>query len=179
MDAMNDVSRMQPARAWPVAENFLPDFELPSSEGPMVSTSGYRYRRSLVLVFAGEHTDNTAHTLLSDLARQYREIERENAEVLAVVHGTSADAARVRERYGLPFPVLADRNGQVHREYGAVTPDDRAVTEAVYVAGRFGKVYLSSRATDGPPLPTSHDILGRLHFIEAQCPECGQDEPLL
>jgi hypothetical protein len=41
-----------------------------------------------------------------------------------------------------------------------MTGDGRFAAGAVYVAGRFGKVYLSSRSSDGPPLPTAQGILG-------------------
>lgn len=167
-------------RAWPVVENFLPDFELPSSGGKPVAPADFRNRRNLVLAFVGEysseHSPSSSHSLLLDLARHYAEIVQENAEVLAIVRGTTAQAAHLRERYDLPYPVLADEDGRAHRAYGAVTLDGRATSEAVYVAGRFGKVYLDSRATDTPSLPMWHGILGALRYIEAQCPECGQYE---
>jgi peroxiredoxin len=118
-------------------------------------------------------------SLLSDLARHYTEIGREDAEVLVVMRGTTAQAAQVKECGDLPFPVLTDEDGQVHRDYGAVTPDGRSVCEAVYVIGRFGKVYMSSRAGDGPPLPLASCILRWLYFIEARCPECGLQEPFM
>ncbi len=57
-----------------------------------------------------------------------------------------------------------------------MTQDGRSASEAVYVAGRYGKIYLSSRAVDGPPLPTANGILGSLDFIESRCPECGREE---
>jgi peroxiredoxin len=167
---------MKPATAWPIAENFMPEFELSSSTGQTFRTSDYRNRRSLILVFAGEYSRDTSYALLLDLAKHYSEIAGERAEVLVVVRGTPKDAAQIKQRNDLPFPVLADEDGQVHRNYGAMTSDGRSASEAVYAAGRFGKVYLSSRASDGPPLPTANDILGSLHFIESQCPECGREE---
>lgn len=178
-DTVDTVSIIEARRAWPVAENFMPDFRLPSAEMEPVQTSDYRKIRSLVLVFVGECSPRTATNLLSDLARHYAEIARESAEVLVVVRGTPAAAAQFKKRDDLPFPVLADEDGQVHRDYGAMSQDGRSVCEAVYVAGRFGKVYLSSRACDGPPLPTAQGILSWLYFIESKCPECGWDEPLM
>ena len=172
--------------AWPVAENFMPDFTLPSVDEQMVQTVDYhspahdRDRRSLILLFLGEnradHKSKSADGILLDLARHYEQIVGAPAEVLAVVRGTLREAAQIKQNSRLPFPVLADVNGQVHRDYGATTADGRSACEAVYVAGRFGKIYLSSRASDGPPLPTARVILGSIYFIESRCPECGRDE---
>lgn len=88
-----------------------------------------------------------------------------------VVRGTLAEGAQIKQRDDLLFPVLTDEDGQVHQSYGAMTGDGRFAAGAVYVARRFGKVYLSSRSSDGPPLPTAQGILGTLRFIEARCPE--------
>ncbi|HYO48805.1 MAG TPA: redoxin domain-containing protein [Chloroflexia bacterium] len=118
-DTVDTVSIMEARRAWPVAENFMPDFKLPSAEMEPVQTSDYRKTRSLVLVFVGECSPRPATNLLSDLARHYAEIARESAEVLVVVRGTAAAAAQFKKRDDLPFPVLADEDGQVHRDYGA------------------------------------------------------------
>lgn len=172
-------------QAWPVVENFMPDFKLPSAEGQPIKTSDYHShdhdpnRRSLILVFVGPYSSDMrgpTSGLLSDLSRRYAEIVSGSAEVLAIVRGTTAEAAQVKQDGRLPFPVLADEDGQVYRDYGAITPDGRSVSQAVYVAGRYGKVYLSSRASDGPPLPTADGVLGSLDFIESRCPECGREE---
>jgi hypothetical protein len=176
--------------AWPVVDNFMPDFTLPSVDEQMVQTLDYHSpahdhdRRSLILLFLGEcssdnsadYSHKTTSGLLLDLARHYTQIVGASAEVLAVVRGTLRGAAQIKQDSRLPFPVLADEDGQVHRNYGATTADGRSACEAVYVAGRFGKIYLSSRASDGPPLPTVRVILGSMYFIESRCPECGREE---
>jgi len=179
-----DTRRERPA--WPVAENFMPDFTLPCVDEQTVQTVDYHSpahdhdRRGLILLFLGEHRadhrSKTADDLLLDLARHYEQIVGASAEVLAMVRGTLREAAQIKQDSRLPFPLLADEDGQVHRDYGATTPDGRSACEAVYVAGRFGKIYLSSRASDGPPLPTARVILGSIYFIESRCPECGTEE---
>ena len=187
---INSTKNPEAARSWPVIGNFMPDFSLPSTEGHPVQTSVYHDdihdhdRRSLILVFVGEpvadltagHSSTPASALLLDLALNYAGIVGESAQVLAVVRGTPEEAEQLKQRNNLPFPVLADEEGQVHLDYGAMTPDGRTASEAVFVAGRYGKVYLSSRASDGPPLPAVSGILRSLDFIESRCPECGRDE---
>ena len=190
LNTMNSVQTPKATRIWPIAGNFMPDFTLPSTKGQPIPTSGYhdcnqeRGRRSLILVFVGDRaaeymvdpSRSSSSSLLLDLARRYTEIVSESAQVLVVVRGTLEEAMQLQRHDNLPFPVLADEDGQVHRDYGATTRDRRAASEAVFVAGRYGKIYLSSRASDGPPLPTVNGILGSLDFIESRCPECGREE---
>jgi len=92
----------------------------------------------IVLVFQGEYSRGTSSRLPADLAGRYTEIPGEGAGVLAVVQGTPDEAAQIKQRDELPFPALADEDGQVHRDYGAVTQDGTSVSEAVYISGRFG-----------------------------------------
>jgi peroxiredoxin len=190
LNTMNFTKNSAAAQSWPVIGNFMPDFRLPSTEGHPIQTSDYHDyihdhdRRSLILVFVGQptadltagHSHTPASALLLDLALNYTGIVGESAQVFAVVRGTPEEAEQLKQHNNLPFPVLADEDGQVHRDYGAMTPDGRTTSEAVFVAGRYGKVYLSSRASDGPPLPAVSGILRSLDFIESRCPECGQDE---
>ena len=190
LNTMNFMKNSAAARTWPVIGNFMPDFRLPSTDGHLIQTCDYhdcihdQDRRSLILVFVGEHTTDLtadhsrtpASGLLLDLALHYTGIVGESAQVFAVVRGTLEEAEQLKQHNNLPFPVLADEDGQVHWDYGAMTPDGRTACEAVFVVGRYGKVYLSSRASDGPPLPAVSGILRSLDFIESRCPECGHDE---
>lgn len=50
--------------AWPVAGNFLLEFELPSSDGQTVRACDYRNRQNLVLVFTGEFAPGATPAVL-------------------------------------------------------------------------------------------------------------------
>ncbi len=96
-------------QAWPVAENFMPDFSLHSTEGQPIQTSDYHNplnRRSLILVFVVDYSSDdirkTSSSLLLDLARRYTEIVSGSAEVLVVVRGTTAEAAQIKQHGNLP-----------------------------------------------------------------------------
>lgn len=159
-----------------VAGEILPDFDLASSDGRRIGPGDYRNHHNLVVIFAGDVSHDFSRELLSGLAERYHAIAREAAEVLAVVCGDVEVAAALKSRDNLPFPVLADPSGSTHRAFGAQTLNGRAVAQAAYVLGRFGRIYFASRAADGAPLPAPHDIVTWLYFVEAQCPECGQSE---
>jgi len=151
----------------------LRDFELTSALGAQIQLSDYRGRSNLVLIFADDQ--QSTMTLLSDMASQYAQIKNEEAEVLAVVQLALERAAETKQRLKLPYPVLADKDGRIHREVGAVSPQGN-VAAAVYVTDRFGEVFGLYRTRDGQALPNVAEILSWLEFVNSQCPECEPPE---
>lgn len=151
----------------------LHDFELTSALGVHIQLSDYRGRSNLVLIFADDQ--QSTMTLLSDTASQYTQIKNEEAEVLAVVQLTREQAAETKQRLKLPYPVLADEDGRIHREVGAVSLQG-SVAAAVYVTDRFGEVFGLYRTRDGQALPKVAEILSWLEFVNSQCPECEPPE---
>lgn len=158
-----------------IAGQLMPDFHLISSEGQYVAVSDYRGHRNLVLVFVGSPSCNSCHQLLTNLARSYPEFLAWEAEVLVVVQCSIREAGFIKHRYSLPFPVLADEGGQVHRAVGAWTAD-RKPAVVIYITDRFGEICKVYRLGQGHPLPTPAEMLEWLRFIEIQCPECGAPE---
>jgi peroxiredoxin len=87
---------------------------------------------------------------------------------------TREQAAETKQRLKLPYPVLADEDGRIHSEVGAVNP--RGSAAAVYVTDRFGEVFGLYRTRDGQALPKVAEILSWLEFVNSQCPECEPPE---
>lgn len=143
----------------------VPDFDLPSSAGRRVATSSYRGRRNLVLAFVGKPAADAARALLTTLAAHYPEFAEEEAEVLAVIQGSIQEAERAKRQDTLPFPLLADEEGTVHRSFGALA------SAAIYITDRFGEIFGVYRTGAGEPLPTAEEMLDWLRFIGLQCPE--------
>lgn len=52
------------------------------------------------------------------MGRRHERLLEQNTTVLVIGGGEVADAVKVAERYKLPFPVLADRDRSVYRDYG-------------------------------------------------------------
>jgi len=161
------------AEKCPVKGQLIRDFELPSTEGRKVSASDYRGRLNLVLVLA----DGRPRSLefLTRVAKGYREIRGEQAEVLAILQGTTEKAARVKDQASAKFPVLIDRDGRIHRLMGA--QDRRGQPGmAVCVTDRFGEVFATFRESQKQAMPTVQEIVGWLTFVNSQCPECSPPE---
>ncbi len=155
---------------YPRAGQRMPDFSLVASDGLPVRTSKYRGRRNLVLAFVDGTGCDPCRGWLSNMAGDYEEVLRHEAQVLVVVHGSLDDAGEVKRANNLPFPVLADVDGAVHRRVGAVTPGGQPAM-AVYVVDRFGEIFNVSRTGEGDTVPAPEEVLDWLQFIEIQCPE--------
>lgn len=156
----------------PSKDRCLYGFELTSTLGRRIQLSDYRGCSNLVLICM-DHRGETIQLLL-DVARQYPEIKDEEAEVLAIVRSPD-QSAESKQQLQLPYPLLVDEDGRVHRELGAIDLHGHDAA-AVYVIDRFGKVFGAYRTGDGEPLPRVVDILKWLAFINIQCPECEAPE---
>ncbi len=147
------------------------DFVLPSARGEPIQLSRYRGRKPLVLVLAG----GKERALLRALAQRENGLRSEQAQVLAVVAGAPEQAAHIKAGGELPFPVLADADGQVHRTLGAVTAHGEPAP-ALFVTDRFGEVFAAFHVGKGQSLPDADDILDWVAFVNRQCEECFPPE---
>ncbi|MBE0596343.1 MAG: redoxin domain-containing protein, partial [Desulfuromonadales bacterium] len=132
---------------------------LPEAGGETVGTADYRGRRNLALLLTHPPGCAPCEAKLRELAAGYGELTAGVAEVLAVVPAPVAAAREMKERLGLPFPVLADPEHSLGEEGWLV------------VADRFGEVFASGRAGERHLIPSVGEIAEELAFIEVQCPE--------
>ncbi len=151
----------------------LHDFELVEALGNTVRLADYRSRANLVVIATDDRPETAK--LLSDAANRYREIKNAESEVLAVLHTSRDHAVAFKQSLNLPYPVLADPDGRLHRKLGAVDSEGRD-SAAVYVTNRFGEVFGIYRTAVGQPVPGIADVLDWLEFVNAQCPECEPPE---
>ena len=151
------------------------DFTLTSTQGHPISLSDYRGRSNLVLVFAGGGDSSPDLKILAEIAADYGRFIDEQTQVLAVMQCTPAKAARIKEEANLPFPLLVDEDGRIHRHTGAADNYGQPAT-AIYITDRFGEVFAVYRAAEGQTMPDVREIVTWLAFINSQCPECGPPE---
>lgn len=162
-------------QARPAKGQLIRDFTLTSTLGRQVSLSDYRGCSNLVLVFAGGGAGRPDLKVLADIAADYALIQQEQAEVLAIMQCAREKAARIKQEANLPFPLLVDEDGRIHRPAGAADEEGSPAT-AIYITDRFSEVFSVYRAAEGQTMPTSREIVEWLSFINSQCPECGSPE---
>jgi thioredoxin-dependent peroxiredoxin len=94
-----------------------PDFELSGDSGERVRLSDLR-GRTVVLYFYPKDDTPGFTTQARSLRDVYGEIQERGATVLGVSPDTEASHVKFREKYGLPFTLLADPDHEVAELYG-------------------------------------------------------------
>ncbi|MCC6350522.1 MAG: thioredoxin-dependent thiol peroxidase [Candidatus Eisenbacteria bacterium] len=102
----------------PVIGKPAPDFTLPSSSGESVSLKSFKNHKSVVLYFYPK--DDTPGCTKE--ACGFRDLTAEFEKAGAVILGVSNDPvdshAKFRDKFKLPFELLADEDASVSKAYG-------------------------------------------------------------
>jgi peroxiredoxin Q/BCP len=94
-----------------------PDFELTSDSGDTVRLSGLRGRQVVLYFYPKDDTPGCT-TQACGVRDAYGEFERAGAVVLGVSPDSEASHVKFKEKYGLPFTLLADTDHTVSEAYG-------------------------------------------------------------
>ena len=95
-----------------------PDFELENDAGETVKLSSLR-GSPVVLYFYPKDDTPGCTTQACGIRDVYGEFERAGAVVLGVSPDTAASHVEFKQKYGLPFTLLADPDHSVAERYGA------------------------------------------------------------
>ena len=94
-----------------------PDFELTADDGSTVKLSDLRGKQ--VVLYFYPRDDTRGCTAQACAFRDvYGELQAKGAVVLGVSRDDEASHRRFREKYGLPFSLLSDLDGEVVEQYG-------------------------------------------------------------
>jgi len=94
-----------------------PDFTLPSDTGEEVSLSDFR-GRPVVLYFYPKDDTPGCTAQAQGIRDAYADFERAGAIVLGVSPDSVKRHVKFKEKYGLPFTLLADPEHEVAERYG-------------------------------------------------------------
>jgi peroxiredoxin len=168
-------AQLTPAHRTPSRGHLMPDFTLPSTEGKQIGLYDYRGRSGLVLFFAADADHPEEQRLIDNLGEHYAEIREQDSEVLIVVTCSREQVEEIKRQARLLFPVLLDREAQVHKIVGALGHQS-VPAPAVYVTDRFMEVFAAWLTGAGGTLPSISDVLSWLAYLDSVCPECTQVE---
>ncbi len=94
-----------------------PDFELPSDTGERVRLSELR-GRPVVLYFYPRDDTAGCTAQACGMRDAYEEFEERGAVILGVSPDAETSHVKFKQKYGLPFTLLADREHEVAEAYG-------------------------------------------------------------
>ena len=94
-----------------------PDFTLESDAGEQVSLSGFRGRPVVIYFYPKDDTPGCT-TQACGIRDAYGEFEKAGAVVLGISPDTEKKHVKFKEKYDLPFTLLADPDHEVADRYG-------------------------------------------------------------
>ena len=116
-----------------------PDFELASDTGEQVRLSSLR-GRPVVLYFYPRSDTSGCTRQASGIRDLYDEFKARDAVVLGVSTDDVAAQARFKEKYSLPFTILADPERTIGDAYGVLQAGKTSYARSTYLIGRDGTV---------------------------------------
>ena len=137
---------MATASLLPVIGKPAPDFTLPSTTGEPVSLKQFKNRKSVVLYFYPK--DDTPGCTKE--ACGFRDLREDFEQVGAVILGVSNDPVdahlKFREKFKLPFDLLADEDASVSKAYGVYKQKNlygkkyMGIERTTFIVDRTGRV---------------------------------------
>jgi peroxiredoxin Q/BCP len=97
--------------------DLAPDFTLTSDAGERVTLSSLR-GRPVVLYFYPKDNTPGCTTQACAIRDSYADFETKNAVVLGVSPDSESSHVKFKEKYGLPFTLLADPDHAISEQYG-------------------------------------------------------------
>ncbi len=122
-----------------------PDFELKSDSGESVRLSDLRGKQVVLYFYPKDDTPGCT-TQACGIRDVYGELERAGAVVLGVSPDSEASHVKFKEKFGLPFALLADEEHTVADEYGVwgekkyMGRTYMGVSRSTFVIGEDGNV---------------------------------------
>lgn len=124
-----------------------PDFSLPDHSGKIVSLSELLTRGPVLLYFYPADFTPVCTREACAFSAVEPELARAGVSLIGISPQDEATHTRFRERYSLPFPLLADPNKQVIRAYDCNGLLGFGVSRVTYLIGKGGHIQEAAKAT--------------------------------
>ena len=115
----------------PKAGDLAPDFELQTDSGDSIRLSDYRGRKVVLFFYPRADTPGCIKEACG-FRDDYSLFTDQDMVVLGISPDTVRAQAKFSEKYGFPFPLLADKDRSVAHVYGVWKPSEQRPSGAAY-----------------------------------------------
>ena len=136
-----------------------PDFELRADDGRTVKLSDLRGKPVVLYFYPKDDTPGCAAQACG-IRDSYAEFKARGAEVLGISVDDETSHQAFREKYNLPFTLLADPDKQAGEAYGVTREDKPWFERSTFVIDEEGNVAKELRRVD--PLLHTDQVLEAL-----------------
>ena len=133
-----------------------PDFELRADDGRTVKLSDFRGRPVVLYFYPKDDTPGCAAQACG-IRDSYSEFQARGAEVLGISVDDETSHQAFREKYNLPFTLLADPDSEAGKAYGVTQEDKPWFERSTFVIDADGNVAKELRRVD--PLLHADQVL--------------------
>jgi peroxiredoxin len=147
----------------------IPAFTLPGADGMPHSPWVYKQHQHLILLFTRTASSNEARGLLRAFAKGYPSFRVEECAILAISPGTVIANLHTQEELHLPYPLLADPEGEVISRYTHWDPTSGSLNPSILLADRYNALYQQWVADSEADLPPIEELLEALRYLNKLC----------
>jgi len=123
-----------------------PDFSLPDHSGKTVSLSGLLAKGPVLLYFYPADFTPVCTREACAFGAVEPELTKAGVSLIGISPQNEATHTRFRERYSLPFPLLADPDKKVIRAYDCNGLLGFGVSRVTYLIGKDGRIQEAAKA---------------------------------
>ncbi len=147
----------------PVGQS-APDFKVKDASGKMVSLSGFKGKKNVVLIFYQGDFCRVCGAQLDNLQSNLKAFQDYDAEILAISSDPIEKARKTFGEHGLSFSVLPDEQLKIINQFGVPNVKRNIAWPSVFIIDKAGIVKLSYADPDFKRL-YSPELLKALEVI--------------
>jgi peroxiredoxin len=147
----------------------IPAFTLPGADGMPHSPWDYKQRQHLILLFTHKTSSGETRSLLRAFAKAYTAIREDQCSILAISPDTVLTNLQSQAELHLPYPLLADPNGEVFSRYTYWDITTHRLNPCIVLADRYNALYQHWVAEREIDLPTIEELLDSLKYLNKLC----------
>ncbi len=116
-----------------------PDFTAQTTTGKTISLSDYRGKKVVLYFYPKDDTPGCTIEACG-LRDQYQKIRDLGAEILGVSVDDTGSHQMFTEKYSLPFPLIADTDRSITKNYGAYNEKWNMAKRVTFIIDEQGKI---------------------------------------